>query len=71
VTSTVAVDDQRLSHRKMFGRVSDWLPLVVACATFFLIIAGALVTSHYAGWQRLIGRRARFCDNHNPHVAIV
>ena len=49
MTSTVAVDDQRLWHRKMFGWVSTCLPLLVACATFFLIIAGALVTSHDAG----------------------
>ncbi len=49
MTSTVAVDDQRLWHRKMFGWVSNCLPLLVACATFFLIIAGALVTSHDAG----------------------
>ena len=29
--------------------VSNSLPILVACATFFLIIAGALVTSHDAG----------------------
>src|SRR5882762_5045635 len=33
----------------MFGWVSNSLPILVACATFFLIIAGALVTSHDAG----------------------
>ena len=49
MTSTVAVDDQRLCHRKMFSWVSNCLPLLVACATFFLIIADALVTSHDAG----------------------
>lgn len=49
MTSTVAVETRRLWHRKMFGWVSNCLPLLVACATFFLIIAGALVTSHDAG----------------------
>src|ERR1700752_4511346 len=33
----------------MFGWVSNSLPTLVACAPFFLIIAGALVTSHDAG----------------------
>jgi len=34
---------------KISDRVCNRLPLLVACATFFLIIAGALVTSHDAG----------------------
>src|SRR5215204_5838906 len=47
--STLTVDDQRLWRRKIFGWISNCLPFLVACATFFLIIAGALVTSHDAG----------------------
>ena len=47
--TAAAVDDHRLGHRKTFLWASNSLPILVACATFFLIIAGALVTSHDAG----------------------
>jgi len=43
------MDDERSRHPRIFGSVSNRLSLLVACATFLLIIAGALVTSHDAG----------------------
>src|SRR6266576_7236325 len=45
VIENLSTDDKRSSS----SFVCRFLSLLVACATFFLIIAGALVTSHDAG----------------------